>query len=119
MLLTSINFRVFLSNPSPMNFPTINATSAPCVGAGTPSIPGITVNNTLGAVFIGYSFAWMIFGIVTTQVINYYQRFTADSPVVKTLVSVIEFLFHRGGSIHTRFQVGVIWYGCKLQWPSR
>lgn len=68
-----------------------NATSASGVGAGTLNIQGITLNDTLGAALTGYIFALIIFGIFTTQVVNYYQRFVTDSPdstITRTLVGV-------------------------------
>ncbi|KAJ3922675.1 hypothetical protein F5877DRAFT_75100 [Lentinula edodes] len=36
-------------------------------------LPGINPDNTLGAAFIGYSFACAVFGVLTAQVTNYYQ----------------------------------------------
>lgn len=100
MSLVSLNLcNYFPALLQPMSFPMTNTTSALGLSASNPSNTGITLNNTLGALLIGYSFACMVFGILTTQVFNYFQRFAVDSPIMKTLVSVIEGYFC-GGTTH-------------------
>ncbi|KIK64645.1 hypothetical protein GYMLUDRAFT_258717 [Collybiopsis luxurians FD-317 M1] len=59
----------------------------------SPTIPsvlfGVSLDDTLGAAFIGYSFSCAVLGILTCQVFNYYQRYAADSLGLKTLVATI------------------------------
>ncbi|KAJ4477896.1 hypothetical protein C8J55DRAFT_90752 [Lentinula edodes] len=52
-------------------------------------LPGINPDNTLGAAFIGYSFACAVFGVLTAQVTNYYQTFVADPKQLRILVGIV------------------------------
>jgi hypothetical protein len=47
------------------------------------------LDTTIGATFIGYGFACIVFGALTIQVFNYYQKHAADSLSLKTLVVAI------------------------------
>ncbi|KIK54870.1 hypothetical protein GYMLUDRAFT_62923 [Collybiopsis luxurians FD-317 M1] len=49
----------------------------------------LSLNDTLGAVFIGHSFSCAVLGVLTCQVFNYYQQYSADSLGLKTLVSCV------------------------------
>ncbi|GAW02699.1 hypothetical protein LENED_004367 [Lentinula edodes] len=55
-------------------------------------LPGINPDNTLGAAFIGYSFACAVFGVLTAQVTNYYQTFVADPKQLRILVGIVWYL---------------------------
>ncbi|KAF9016186.1 hypothetical protein BDP27DRAFT_1440723 [Rhodocollybia butyracea] len=51
---------------------------------------GISLNDTLGAAFIGYSWACVVLGFLTTQVSNYYRRHaSSDFMSLKILVGVL------------------------------
>ena len=45
-----------------------------------------SMDDTLGAAFIGYSFCCAIFGILTAQVSNYYQQYAVDPLALKIVV---------------------------------
>jgi len=46
------------------------------------------INHTLGAVFIGFAFACVLYGILITQVFHYFRRYPLDKLVYKLTVSV-------------------------------
>ncbi|KAJ7636202.1 hypothetical protein FB45DRAFT_444053 [Roridomyces roridus] len=48
-----------------------------------------TIANTLGAAFIGFAFSCVVFGMNTTQVLSYLQRYPEDRLVYKLLVCLI------------------------------
>ncbi len=53
------------------------------------SLPkGLNINNTLGAVLIGFAVACCVYGILVTQVFRYFSRYPFDRPVYKGLVRV-------------------------------
>lgn len=49
--------------------------------------PGLSIDGTLGAVFIGFAVACFIYGILVTQIFSYFWRYPLDRPVYKVLVS--------------------------------
>ncbi|PBK97182.1 hypothetical protein ARMGADRAFT_626441 [Armillaria gallica] len=54
------------------------------------SLPkGLNINNTLGAVLIGFAVACCVYGILVTQVFRYFSRYPFDRPVYKGLVLLI------------------------------
>ncbi|KAJ7160457.1 hypothetical protein C8R46DRAFT_1108168 [Mycena filopes] len=48
-----------------------------------------TLDNTLGAIVIGFAAACVVFGVLMTQVWTYFSRYQSDSLVYKFLVAVI------------------------------
>jgi len=46
------------------------------------------INHTLGAVFIGFAFACVLYGILITQVFHYFRRYPLDKLVFKLTVSI-------------------------------
>ncbi|KAJ3740553.1 hypothetical protein DFH05DRAFT_424729 [Lentinula detonsa] len=48
----------------------------------------ISPDDTVGAAFIGYSFACVVLGVLTSQVSNYYQKYVADPKPVRILVLI-------------------------------
>lgn len=46
------------------------------------------INHTLGAVFIGFAFACVLYGILITQVFHYFRRYPMDKLVFKLTVSI-------------------------------
>ena len=52
--------------------------------------PGsLNVNSTLGAIFIGFALACVVYGILITQVFTYFRRYTQDHGYLKFLVIAI------------------------------
>ncbi len=51
------------------------------------STVAISVDNTLGALLVGFSVSCCLFGIVLSQVFSYFSRFHADKLIYKILVS--------------------------------
>ena len=47
-------------------------------------------DETIGAAFIGFAVSCVLFGILSTQVYDYFQRFTLDRTVYKFFVSQYE-----------------------------
>ncbi|KAF8994485.1 hypothetical protein BDQ17DRAFT_1095337 [Cyathus striatus] len=47
---------------------------------------GFSFHDTLGAVLIGFAVSCVVFGVLTTQVFVYFQRYPADKPGYKILV---------------------------------
>lgn len=52
-------------------------------------IPNLSTHDTLGPLSIGFSISCVVFGIFTTQVYIYFNRYPLDKPVYKYLVSLI------------------------------
>ncbi|TFK34807.1 hypothetical protein BDQ12DRAFT_656505 [Crucibulum laeve] len=48
-----------------------------------------TFDETLGAASIGFSISCVVFGVLTTQVFVYFQRYHADRPMYKILVATL------------------------------
>ncbi|KAJ3792851.1 hypothetical protein GGU11DRAFT_459484 [Lentinula aff. detonsa] len=48
----------------------------------------ISPDDTVGAAFVGYSFACVVLGVLTSQVSNYYQKYVADPKPVRILVLI-------------------------------
>jgi len=46
----------------------------------------LPVHSTLGAVFIGFAAACVIFGILTAQMFSYYRNYPGDKLLFKLLV---------------------------------
>lgn len=46
------------------------------------------INHTLGAVFIGFAFACVLYGILITQIFHYFRRYPLDKLVYKLTVSI-------------------------------
>ena len=53
--------------------------------AGLPP-SALPVHTTLGAVFIGFAAACVIFGILTAQIFSYYRNYPGDKLSFKLLV---------------------------------
>lgn len=51
--------------------------------------PGVTINNTLGAILVGFAVSCIVYGILTTQIYVYFTRYPSDRPVYKFLVLLI------------------------------
>lgn len=51
-----------------------------------------TIDNTLGAVLVGFACACCVYGILVTQVFTYFSRYPGDRPVYKFLVSTSSIL---------------------------
>lgn len=49
----------------------------------------LNINNTLGAVLIGFAVACCVYGILVTQIFSYFLRYPFDRPVYKGLVLLI------------------------------
>ncbi|KAK0487851.1 hypothetical protein IW261DRAFT_1558893 [Armillaria novae-zelandiae] len=49
----------------------------------------LNINNTLGAVLIGFAIACCVYGILVTQIFSYFSRYPFDRPVYKGLVLLI------------------------------
>ncbi|KAJ3734023.1 hypothetical protein DFJ43DRAFT_177969 [Lentinula guzmanii] len=49
----------------------------------------ISPDDTVGAAFVGYSFACVVLGVLTSQVSNYYQKYVADPKPVRILVGIV------------------------------
>ncbi|KAK0221432.1 hypothetical protein IW262DRAFT_1481780 [Armillaria fumosa] len=49
----------------------------------------LSINNTLGAVLIGFAVACCVYGILVTQIFSYFSRYPFDRPVYKGLVFLI------------------------------
>ncbi|KAJ4474947.1 hypothetical protein J3R30DRAFT_3505095 [Lentinula aciculospora] len=49
----------------------------------------LDLNDTLGAAFIDYSIFCIVFGIFTTQGINFFHRYRTDPVNLKILVAVV------------------------------
>lgn len=49
---------------------------------------GVTIDNTLGAVLVGFASACVVYGILITQVFNYFSRYPSDRVVYKFSVRV-------------------------------
>ncbi|KAF9258572.1 hypothetical protein L218DRAFT_1080363 [Marasmius fiardii PR-910] len=55
-----------------------------------PGVPsGVTIDNTLGAVLVGFAFACCIYGILFSQVFSYFSNYPSDRLVYKFLVVLI------------------------------
>ncbi len=48
--------------------------------------PDLTIDNTLGAVLVGFAVACCVYGILITQVFSYFSRYPLDRLVYKFLV---------------------------------
>ncbi|KAL1733009.1 hypothetical protein EV714DRAFT_270331 [Schizophyllum commune] len=62
------------------------ATSAP----STPALPD--VRTSLGPILISYILSWILWGMLTMQVIRYYLSYQRDSSVMKGMVASVWFL---------------------------
>ncbi|EAU86311.2 hypothetical protein CC1G_08035 [Coprinopsis cinerea okayama7 len=51
--------------------------------------PSISIHSTLGAVFIGFAFACVVFGVVLTQIFSYFRNYPGDRFAFKATVAVI------------------------------
>ncbi|THU90324.1 hypothetical protein K435DRAFT_841531 [Dendrothele bispora CBS 962.96] len=47
---------------------------------------GVTLDNTLGAVLVGFAVACCVYGILITQVFTYFSNYPGDRPIYKLLV---------------------------------
>ncbi|KAJ3907628.1 hypothetical protein F5879DRAFT_1008214 [Lentinula edodes] len=50
--------------------------------------PEVTIDNTLGALFVGFAMACCIYGILLSQIYTYLANYPLDRPVYKTLETV-------------------------------
>ncbi|KAJ3860824.1 hypothetical protein EV359DRAFT_74996 [Lentinula novae-zelandiae] len=50
--------------------------------------PEVTIDNTLGALFVGFAMACCIYGILLSQIYTYLGNYPLDRPVYKTLETV-------------------------------
>lgn len=51
-----------------------------------------TIDNTLGAVLVGFAVSCCVYGILITQIYMYFSRYPSDRPFYKLLVSLIMLL---------------------------
>ncbi|KAF7291899.1 hypothetical protein MIND_01215200 [Mycena indigotica] len=96
VLLSSATWRVvpclsphsFIWPPSPF------LTMSPIINVGTDAPPtsSFTLDNTLGAVIIGFAASCALYGILLTQAWSYYRTFASDSIVYKFLVMLVVIL---------------------------
>jgi len=49
----------------------------------------LTIDSTLGACFIGYAVACVLYGIVASQTFSYFRNYPGDKPLFKALVLLI------------------------------
>jgi len=52
----------------------------------TLALDGVTLDNTLGAVLVGFAVACCVYGILVTQVFTYFSNYPSDRAVYKFLV---------------------------------
>ncbi|ESK86176.1 hypothetical protein Moror_10970 [Moniliophthora roreri MCA 2997] len=57
--------------------------------SSSPSSVAVTIDNTLGAVLVGFAVACCVYGILVTQVFTYYSNYPSDRAVYKFLVLLI------------------------------
>ncbi|EEB94937.1 hypothetical protein MPER_06173 [Moniliophthora perniciosa FA553] len=57
--------------------------------SSSPSSAKVTIDNTLGAVLVGFAVACCIYGILVTQVFTDYSNYPSDRVVYKFLVVLI------------------------------
>ncbi|KAJ3825143.1 hypothetical protein F5880DRAFT_1505669 [Lentinula raphanica] len=65
---------------SSLSIPSSNSSDVPYM-----ALPEISADDTLGAAFIGYGFACTVFGVLTSQVMNYHQKYATDPKPVRIL----------------------------------
>ncbi|KAF9465361.1 hypothetical protein BDZ94DRAFT_1214896 [Collybia nuda] len=53
------------------------------------SSPRLSIDSTLGAVFVGFAVACFVYGILVTQIFSYFWRYPMDRPIFKVLVVLI------------------------------
>ncbi|KAL0065911.1 hypothetical protein AAF712_007037 [Marasmius tenuissimus] len=52
------------------------------------SLPvNVTIDNTLGAVLVGFAVACVLYGVLVSQVFSYFSNYPMDRPVYKSLVT--------------------------------
>ncbi|KAF9461355.1 hypothetical protein BDZ94DRAFT_816290 [Collybia nuda] len=78
-----------------------------------PSLQGPTIDNTVGAIFLGVVGAAFLYGVTTLQAYWYYHRFTKDSRVHKYSVGILWVLdtFHLCLTIHAVWSYVVTGFG--------
>jgi hypothetical protein len=54
--------------------------------------PGVTIDNTLGALFVGFAAACCVYGILMSQIYTYFVNYSLDRPIYKAVVLLILFL---------------------------
>ncbi|KAJ3756909.1 hypothetical protein EV360DRAFT_71591 [Lentinula raphanica] len=69
---------------SSLSIPSSNISDVPYM-----ALPEISADDTLGAAFIGYGFACTVFGVLTSQVMNYHQKYATDPKPVRILVGIV------------------------------
>ncbi|TDL22929.1 hypothetical protein BD410DRAFT_183005 [Rickenella mellea] len=52
-------------------------------------MPSLTIDNTLGAAFLGLVFATALYGMLTLQTYIYYQHYPTDRPTLKSLIAIL------------------------------
>jgi hypothetical protein len=71
----------------------------------------MTVDNTLGAAFLGHSVETALFGVTTVQCILYYRRHADDALKLKSLVSKLPGSVYAHALISLRLaQIGLLWF---------
>ncbi len=67
------------------------------------------IDNTLGAVFIGFAIACTVYGMLISQAISYFRNYPGDKPIFKILVrSSLSTRRDHYSYSHIAFQVVVI-----------
>jgi len=51
--------------------------------------PEVTIDNTLGALFVGFASACCIYGILVSQIYTYFVNYPLDKPIYKAVVVLI------------------------------
>ncbi|KAJ7615921.1 hypothetical protein FB45DRAFT_934939 [Roridomyces roridus] len=82
--------RALLNTPEPIPPPCFLPAQQRCVSPPKHDlIMSPAISNTLGAIFISFAFSSVVFGVNTTQVITYLQRYPEDRLVYKFLVATV------------------------------
>lgn len=50
---------------------------------------GTTIDNTLGAILVGFAISCVVYGVLTTQIYTYFSRYPSDKAVYKFLVLLV------------------------------
>jgi hypothetical protein len=70
------------------------------------TLEGVTINNTLGAILVGFAVSCVAYGILLTQIYVYFSRYPSDRPMYKYLVRAHHFI----SCIPNSIKVSVVLY---------
>ncbi|ESK92812.1 hypothetical protein Moror_9144 [Moniliophthora roreri MCA 2997] len=89
-------------------------------GRAMKSLEEVTVDNTLGAVFLGVIGSGVLFGVTCLQAYIYYHRFSRDSVLHKISVAVLWILdtFHLSLTVHVVYHYLVKNFGNHAAYPK-